>query len=89
MLFRSAIVVAEGGMERFAREDVLATLERFGVSHAKRATTSDSTEEIVLLSETDFESVDVHALTLALMETLPHTKVWVAADGPLWSAESL
>ena len=54
---------AEGGMERFAREDVLAALARFGATRASRATTTDSTEEVILLAKADFESVDVRELT--------------------------
>jgi hypothetical protein len=72
-----------------AREDARATLQRFDVSAAERATDTDSTEEIILLSENDFESVDVHTLTLALMDVLPHMKVWVIETHPLWTTESI
>lgn len=76
-------------MERFAREDVLATLARFGVTRASRATTTDSTEEVILLARSDVESVDVRALTLALMEVLPHKKVWVLEEGPRWVTQTI
>ena len=76
-------------MERFAREDVRAVLARFGVSEAMRATTVDPTEEVVLLGDQDFASVDVQALTLALMAVLPHTKVWVVQQHPLWTSEPI
>jgi hypothetical protein len=76
-------------MERFAREDVLAVLARFGVSSAMRASPLDPTEEVFLLSREDFQSVDVRDLTLALMAALPHTKVWVAEAGPRWSGEPI
>lgn len=71
-------------MERFAREDVREVLARFGVTQASRATTTDSTEEVILLAAADFAAVDVQALTLALMDTLPHTKVWVTEEHPRW-----
>jgi len=76
-------------MERFAREDVLAALARFGVTRASRATTTDSTEEVILLAKADFESVDVRELTLALMDVLPHKKVWVIEEDPRWVTEPI
>jgi hypothetical protein len=76
-------------MERFAREDVWEVLRQFGVTHATRATTTDPTEEVIILAERDFESVDVTALTTASMEALPHTKVWVVKEHPRWSSEPL
>lgn len=74
-------------MGRLAREDVHAVLSRFGIAEARRAITVDSTEEVILLAEQDFEAVDVRGLTLALMEVLPHIKVWVAQEHPRWSSE--
>lgn len=76
-------------MEGFAREDVRAVLASFGVSHASRATTTDSSEEVILLAKSDFAAVDVRALTLALMDILPHTKVWVAEEHPRWVTEPI
>lgn len=76
-------------MERFAREDVREVLARFGVDSARRASTTDATEEVILLGPVDADRVDVNALTLALMEVLPHTKVWVTADGPRWTSEEI
>ena len=55
-------------MQRFAREEVLAVLARFCVAQASRATTTDSTEEVILLATADYSSVDVQALTLALTD---------------------
>jgi hypothetical protein len=82
-------VVEEKGMERFARADVREVLSQFGLTHATRATTTDSTEEVIILAKRDFDSVDVTALTTALMEVLPHTKVWVVEEHPRWSSEPL
>jgi hypothetical protein len=76
-------------MGRFAREDVRAVLARFGIAVASRATTTDSTEEVVLLAQRDYASVDVSKFTLALMEVLPHTKVWVIEESPRWAAEPI
>jgi hypothetical protein len=76
-------------MERFAREDVRAVLASFDVMNARRATTTDSSEEVILLARADFAAVDVQALTLALMDTLPHTKVWVAEEHPRWTSEPI
>lgn len=76
-------------MDRFAAEDVRAVLKSFGVESSRRATTTDSTEEVILISQSDFDRVDVEALTLALMNVLPHTKVWVAPNNTLWSSEDV
>jgi hypothetical protein len=76
-------------MERFAREDALGALARFGVAQTSRATTTDSTEELILLAKADYESLDVQALTLSLMDVLPHTKGWVIAAGPRWLTEPI
>lgn len=64
-------------------------LEQFGVQGARRSLRSDTTEEVLLLTAADFSRVDVNLLTLRLMEVLPHFKVWVAAEGPLWKSEQL
>jgi hypothetical protein len=64
-------------------------LRNFGVAAARRATTTDPTEEVLLLNATALASVDVRALTLAVMDVLPHTKVWVVEDMPLWASEPL
>jgi hypothetical protein len=82
-------VVDDEGMGRFAREDVLAVLSRFGIAAGARATTTDSSEEVILLAKPDFESVDVRELTLALMDALPHTKVWVIEQSPWWTTEPI
>ncbi len=76
-------------MERFAREDVREVLGRYGISDARRAADTDETEEVVLLNEAVYRQVDVDGLTRALMEVLPHMKVWVAPDGPRWVSEPI
>jgi hypothetical protein len=76
-------------MDRFAREDVMQVLGRYGVSAARRAADTDSSEEIILVSESVYKQVDVDGLTRALMDVLPHTKVWVAPDSPHWSSEPI
>jgi hypothetical protein len=76
-------------MDRFAREDVMEVLGRFGVSAARRAAGTDSSEEIILVSEDVFKHLDADGLTRALMDVLPHVKVWVAPDGPRWSSEAI
>jgi hypothetical protein len=76
-------------MEQFAREDVREVLARFGVTAGRRATTTDSTEEVILLTQPDIDRIDVNALTVALMDVLPHTKVWVTADGRRWTSEEI
>jgi hypothetical protein len=76
-------------MERFARQDVLAVLARFGIEGVRRAVPTDSTEEVFLVSADDFARIDPDAVSLALMEVLTHRKVWVAQDGPRWRSEPL
>lgn len=76
-------------MGRLAREDVHAVLSRFGIAEASRAITIDPTEEIILLAQQDFDSVDVRGLTLGLMDVLPHVKVWVVPEAPGWSTEPI
>jgi hypothetical protein len=76
-------------LERFAPGG-LDVLRRFGVAQARRALPIDPTEEVILLRRADYDRVDVEGLTRALMEVFPHTKVWVASDGPKWaSAEDI
>jgi hypothetical protein len=74
-------------VERFAREDVREVLQRFGLQSARRATTTDVTEEVLLLDSEALAAVDLQVLTRALMDALPHTKVWVVEDSPRWSSE--
>jgi hypothetical protein len=76
-------------MERFAREDVMQVLGRYGISSARRASDTDESEEIILLNEDIYNAIDVDGLTRALMEVLPHVKVWVAPDSPRWSSETI
>jgi hypothetical protein len=76
-------------MERFARQDVLAVLARFGIEAVRRAIPIDPTEEVFLLSSDDFARVDSDAVCLALMDVLPHTKVFVVPEGPRWRSEPI
>lgn len=76
-------------MGRLAREDVHAVLSRFGIAEAGRQIPVEPTEEVIVLSKQDFESVDVRELTLALMDVLPHTKVWVVPESPRISTEPI
>jgi hypothetical protein len=77
-------------MERFEKEDVLSVLASFHISSASRASDTDSTEEIILLSSKDWARLnDVELLTRALMEVLPHKKVWVTELSPVWKSEPL
>jgi hypothetical protein len=75
--------------DRMAREDVREVLAGAGVHDARRATSTDPTEEVILLQEEDYRRVDVEALTRALMDVLPHVKVWVVADTPQWISEAI
>jgi len=75
--------------EKFAREDVLRVLAEHGITGARRVETTDSTEEVILLAHEHFDRVDVDALTRALMEVIPDTKVWVAPDRPPWRGEEI
>ena len=76
-------------MERFARQDVLQVLSRHGISAARRAVPADSSEEIILVSQDVYEQADIDGLTRALMDVLPHTKVWVAPDNQRWAGEPI
>ena len=68
-------------MERFAREDVRWVLERYGIHSARRRTTTDQTEEMILIDAEDYNKTPIYELTLALMDVLPHKKVWVVPLG--------
>ena len=76
-------------MEQFARRDVLAVLARFDIEGAQRVVPLDPTEEVFLISAEDFARIDPNAVSLALMDVLPHTKVAVAPDGPGWRSEPI
>ena len=76
-------------MDRFAREDVMGVLNQYGITAARRAADADGSEEIILLSQDVYDQVDVDGLTRALMNVLPHVKVWVAPDHPRWSSEPI
>lgn len=76
-------------LEPFAREDLRAVLHHFGVTFARRALSTDSTEEVILLTQEEYERIDGEALTRAVMDVFPHTKVWVAPDSPKWTSETI
>lgn len=76
-------------MEKFAREDVRQILERYGIQTARRATTTDDTEEVVILDAHDYRSAPIEELTLALMDVLPHVKVWVVPWNVRWKSEPI
>jgi hypothetical protein len=76
-------------MEKYAREDVKSVLFGHNVEDARRCIGVDSTEEVILLSPEDSKNVDVESLTLDLMAVLPHKKVWVVPDGPMWRSEPI
>jgi hypothetical protein len=76
-------------VERSARKEVRKVMRGFGVTAARRATTTDDTEEVFLLSPPDLFAVDVNALTRALMDVLPGTKVWVVQDTVRWVSEPI
>ena len=59
-------------MENFAQEDVREVLERYGVTSARRASDTDESEEVILVSEETSRTVNVDALTRALIDVLPH-----------------
>ena len=72
-----------------ARRDVRAVLARFGISCARRGVDTDATEEVILLSPDDFAQIDPREVSVAVMGVLPHTKVWVVEEHPLWDIEDL
>jgi len=76
-------------LEPFARRDVRAVLTRFGIENARRATPRDPTEEVLLLGPVDYDRINPEEMAMALMEVFPHTKVWVVADGPMWTGDSI
>jgi len=78
----------EETMGAFARKDIHVVLARSGISSARRAvTTTDSTEEVILLSKRDFAQIDANEVTIAVTAVLPHRKVFVIEDHPLWATE--
>lgn len=81
--------MTDSGMGDFAREDVYTVLGEFGVAAASRAVGTDASEEVILLTAEDFARVDPDAVARALMEVLPHTKVWVIQAHPAWTSEPL
>ena len=76
-------------MECFAREDIREVLESYGINSARRATTTDESEEVVLLEPVDYKKVEVRTLTLAIMEVLPQVKVWVTLMNDRWETEPI
>jgi hypothetical protein len=76
-------------MDGFARQDVMQILSRHRISAAWRVADADGSEEMILVSPGVYEQVDVDGLSRALMDVLPHLKVWVAPDNPQWSSEPI
>jgi hypothetical protein len=76
-------------LEPFARRDVRQVLKRFGIENARRATPRDPTEEVFMLGQVEYDRIDPDVVATALMEVLPHTKIWVVADGPWWTGEAI
>jgi hypothetical protein len=67
----------------------MQVLGRYGISAARKAVPADSSEKIILVSQGVYEQVDIDELTRALMDVLPHMKVWVAPDSQQWSSEPI
>ena len=63
--------------------------DRFGLVRVRRASDTDETEEILLLDAEDFAQVSEAAVTSAVMDVLPHVKVWVTQETPTWDSEWL
>ena len=76
-------------MEPLARENVRAVLAQFDIVSAQRAADTDPAEEVILLASDDFASIDPTEITLAILEVLPSTNVWVVEIGETWNAEPL
>ena len=74
-------------MESFPRKDVLAAFAQIGVTNVRRASPVDPGEEVFLLSADDFGRIDAQSATVAVMDVLPHTKVWIVEDGPEWHSK--
>lgn len=83
------IRVTESGMGPLARKDIRTVLARFGISSARRAVDTDATEEVILLSPDDFVRIDPREVTIAVMGVVPHTKVLIVEEHPLWNVEDL
>ncbi len=81
--------MTDAGMGDFAREDIHTVLGEFGISVASRAVGTDASEEVILLTAEDFARVDSDAVARAIMEVLPHTKVWVIEEHTAWTSEPL
>jgi len=81
--------MTETGLGDFARTDIYAALAPFGITAIRRATGTDAGEEVFLLGAPDYERTDPQEVALAIVDVLPHTKIWVIADNPAWDAEQL
>jgi hypothetical protein len=81
--------VSDEGMNRLARADVREVLAGFGIAAARRAVGTDASEEVLLVTPGDFEAIDAERVALAVMEVLPHTKVWIIREHPAWVTEEL
>ncbi len=81
--------MTDSGMDDLTRKDVHTVLGEFGLAAAGRAVGTDASEEVIPLSAEDFARVDPDAVARALMEVLPHTKVWVIQAHPGWTSQPL
>ena len=71
------------------RSLVRSILVGFGIASARRVTGTDPTEEVLLLGASEFAKVDAAVVELAVMDALPHTKVWVIEEHESWESEQL
>jgi hypothetical protein len=81
--------MSEPAMSEFAREDVLAVLASFGIAAARRVVGTDRSEEVIMLRSRDFRHIEPSAVAMAVMNVLPHTKVWVIEEHPAWESEPI
>jgi hypothetical protein len=73
-------------MDQHEKKDVLGILESHGVLNASYSTSTDPTEEVILISHEEFGRLDVEAVTQELMRVLPHRKVWLAPQSNKWQS---
>ena len=88
-LARRSVHSALMALDPLARQSVRSVLARFGILSARRAVDTDSSEEVILVQSDVIASVDASQVALAIMDVLPHTKVWVVEANPAWDAEPL
>jgi hypothetical protein len=76
-------------VDRFAREDVMQVLSRYGSAPPAERRTPTVRRRSPWPARVSTKQLDVDGLTRALMYVLPHMKVWVAPDSPRWSSEPI